>query len=258
MRSWEIRISWNPHYRLVVIYAKRFPVPLCSITLSHPTPLFIFHQKFYICQRFLSVIVYNNLLPMMQDYSLYELQELFRKIAGGDTTAFKELFDAYKQKLYAAACKVAKSTDAAEDIVQEIFARIWENRSILKEVENPSAYIFTVAYHESFRYLKKVSSDQKLYEALRKRIKILEEGPEKKLELKETQQQIAHAIDELPPQRQLIYKLSREEGLSYKEIADKLHISPLTVKKQLQLALRNIRTVLSKMTFLLLLFIFIH
>ncbi len=183
---------------------------------------------------------------MMQNYSLHELQILFNQIAEGNATAFKELFDAFRQKLYAGAFKITKSADAAEDIVQEIFIRIWGNRLCLKEVENPSAYIFTIAYHESFRYLKKVAADQKLYESIRKRMKVADNKTEEWIEVKETEQIIHYLINKLPTQRQLIYKLSREEGLSYKEIGDRLHISSLTVKKQLQLALRNIRSGLSK------------
>lgn len=195
---------------------------------------------------------------MMQDYSLHELKVLFEQINGGDRTAFRNLFDAYSQRLYAAACKVTKSTYEAEDIVQEIFTIIWEKRVSLTEIENPEAYIFTIAYHESFRYLKKVSSDQKLYESLKNRIKTTNNKTEEWLEVKETQQLIDEAVGALPSQRQLIYKLSREDGLTYKEIAGRLNISPLTVKKQLQLALRSIRSVLTKMTLLLVLILFIH
>lgn len=195
---------------------------------------------------------------MMQDYSLYELQELFKQIAKGDAAAFKALFDVYKKKLYAAACKITKSTDTAEDIVQEIFARMWEKRLQLTDIEDPAAYIFTIAYHESFRYLKRVSTDRQLYESLRLRMKTEDNKTEEGIEVKETQEIVNHVIEELPSQRQLIYKLSREEGLSYKEIAERLHISPLTVKKQLQLALRNIRSGLSKSASLLILFFFIR
>lgn len=183
---------------------------------------------------------------MNQGVTLYDLKRVFQCIAESDAIAFRELFDAYRQRLYAGALKITKSADAAEDIVQEIFTRIWENRLCLKEVEDPSAYIFTVAYHESFRYLKKVAADQKLYESVRKRMKVADNKTEEWIEVKETEQIIHHLINELPTQRQLIYKLSREEGLSYKEIGDRLHISSLTVKKQLQLALRNIRSGLSK------------
>lgn len=192
---------------------------------------------------------------MNQGFTLYDLKSVFQCIADGDAVAFRELFDAFRKKLYAGAFKITKSADAAEDIVQEIFTRIWENRCCLKEVEDPAAYIFTIAYHESFRYLKRVAADQKLYESVRRRMKTSDNKTEEWLEVKETEQIVHHLINELPTQRQLIYKLSREEGLSYKEIADRLHISSLTVKKQLQLALRNIRSGLSKIGPLLALFL---
>lgn len=195
---------------------------------------------------------------MKQDYSVNELHILFKLISQGDTAAFKELFEAYRGKIHAAVYKVAKSAHAAEDIVQEIFTRIWENRLHLPGIDNPSAYIFTIAYHESFRYLKKVSADQKLYESLKTRIKILDNKTEEWMEVEETQRVINQVIEALPPQRQLIYKLSRENGLSYKEIAVRLHISSLTVKKQLQLALRNIRTGLAKIRPLLMLLFFVR
>lgn len=195
---------------------------------------------------------------MKQDYSVNDLQILFKLVSKGDTAAFKELFEAYRGRLCAAAYQVAKSTDAAEDIVQEIFTRIWENRLHLCEIDNPSAYVFTIGYHESFRYLKKVSQDQKLFEALKSRIKIMDNHTEEWMEVTETQRIIDQVIEALPPQRQLIYKLSREGGLSYKEIAGRLHISSLTVKKQLQLALRNIRAGLSKIRPLLFLLFLIR
>lgn len=195
---------------------------------------------------------------MKQEYSVNDLQLLFKLVSKGDTRAFKELFEAYRDRLYVAAYKVAKSEDVAEDIVQEIFTRIWENRLHLPEIDNPSAYIFTIAYHESFRYLKKTSADRKLYESLKNRIKMIDNKTEEWMEVAETQRIIDQMIDALPPQRQLIYKLSREGGLSYKEIAGQLHLSSLTVKKHLQLALRNIRTGLSKIKSLLVLLLFIH
>jgi len=195
---------------------------------------------------------------MKQDYSVDDLHILFELVSRGDTVAFKKLFETYRGRLHAAAYKVAKSADAAEDIVQEIFTRIWENHLHLAAIDNPSAYIFTIAYHESFRYLKKVSADQKLYESLKSRIKIMDNKTEEWMEIKETQQAIDQAVEALPPQRQLIYRLSRENGLSYKEIAVRLHISSLTVKKQLQLALRNIRTGLAKSRPLLVLLFFIR
>jgi|SRR5690625_2959910 len=188
---------------------------------------------------------------MEQKVPLQKQKLLFERIAEGDALAFRELFNLFKGRLYAAALKVTKSKHAAEDIVQEVFVSLWEGRSNLNNVENPTSYIFTIAYNKSFRYLKKVAADAELYQSLRNNIKKTHNDVEEKLEAKTAQQFISQIIEKLPPRRKLIYKLSREKGLNYKQIAEQLDISPLTVKKQMAIALRSIRTGLAKMSTLL-------
>lgn len=188
---------------------------------------------------------------ILRSLLLNQQKALLCSVADGNVAAFKELFDIYRTGLYAAALKITKSPYAAEEIVQEIFTVLWESRSMLDKVEDPAAYIFTIAYHQSFRYLKKVAADTALYQALLNRAKDTHNETEEWLELKEVRQLIDHAVHALPPQRQLIYRMSRESGLSHRQIAEQLHISPLTVKKQLVLALRNIRSCLTRLAPLL-------
>lgn len=190
---------------------------------------------------------------MPRDLSLYDQKRLLERIAGGDIPAFRDLFDAYRDRLYAAAFKITKSAYAAEETVQEIFAAIWESRSGLRDVADPAAYIFTIAYNKSFRYLKKVAADKTMLASLSWLIKESQPKTSEWLELKESLELIDHAVEELPPQRQLIYRL-RQNGLSHKQIAEKLNISPLTVKKQLVLALRNIRSAVGKKAWLIIFF----
>ncbi|GAA4305233.1 RNA polymerase sigma-70 factor [Compostibacter hankyongensis] len=187
----------------------------------------------------------------MQNLAKYNPKALLRDVAAGNVSAFRTLFDMYRARLYAAALKITKSPYAAEEIVQEIFASLWERRACLADVDDASAYIFTVAYHQSFRYLKKVAADARLFQSLMIRLQEARNETEEQVEVNETRQLIDHAVRELPPQRQRIYKLSRENGLTHQQIASELRISPLTVKKQLVLALRNIRAVLLKVTPLL-------
>lgn len=191
---------------------------------------------------------------MLQSLSLQEQSALLKRVAGGDTAAFRILFDAYNRRIYAAALKMTKSTYGAEEIVQEIFASLWENRNNLQNVENPPAYIFTVAYNRTYRYLKKVAADTNMLQTLKLHIREYGNEIEDLLDMKETGELINHAVEKLPPRRKLIFKLSREEGLSHKEIADQLDISPLTVKKQMVMALRTIRASLSGVSPLLALF----
>lgn len=195
---------------------------------------------------------------MGKDNALDDQRSLLRRIAEGDIAAFRMLFDAYNARLYGSALKITKSPYAAEEIVQEIFACIWEHRSHLGEVDNPPAYIFTVAYNQSFRHLKKVAADSKLYQSLLSRAMPGHNETEEWLDLKETEKLINHAVEELPRQRKLIYKLSREKGLTHQQIAQRLNISPLTVKKQIVLALRNIRNGLADVAPMLAFFLFFY
>jgi len=188
--------------------------------------------------------------------SAYNERDLFRQVAGGDTAAFRTIFDAYRLRLYGAAFKLTKSDYAAEEIVQEIFTALWESRANLADVENPPAYIFTIAYNKTFRYLKKASNDQAFLATLARKGEGHSET-EEYLDVRESEAMINDAVKILPPQRKLIYKMSREQGMSHAEIAEELNISPLTVKKQVQLALQSIRETLAKTAPLLALF-FLH
>ncbi|NML21344.1 RNA polymerase sigma-70 factor [Pseudoflavitalea sp. G-6-1-2] len=192
----------------------------------------------------------------MSTLSIYEQQELFKKIAAGDIAAFRQLFDLYRLRLFAAALKITKSGYAAEEIVQEIFTALWESRSNLENVENPPAYIFTVAYNKTFRFLKKTAGDNARLQALMKRAEDRDNHTEEWIDVRESQQILEFAIRQLPTKRQLIYRLSREEGLSYEQIAERLHLSKLTVKKQMALALQNLRSIVSKHSPLIALFLF--
>ncbi len=192
----------------------------------------------------------------MTSVPAYNEKDLFLQVSEGDVTAFRTVFDAYRLRLYGAAFKLTKSEYASEEIVQEIFTALWESRANLANVENPPAYIFTIAYNKTFRYLKKVSNDQAFLQSLARK----GEGhsdTEEYLDVKESEGLINDAVKDLPPQRKLIYKMSREQGLSHQQIAEELHISPLTVKKQVSLALQAIRENLAKTAPLLALF-FLH
>jgi RNA polymerase sigma-70 factor (ECF subfamily) len=191
-----------------------------------------------------------------QALSEHDQKILFRRIAQGDIEAFRNLFDAYRTRLYAVALKITKSSYGAEEIVQEIFVSLWEGRPNLAKVDNPSAYIFTIAYNKSFRFLKRVAADSVLYDSLRLGVELARNETEEWLNVKETNEFIDRAIEELPPQRQLIFKLSRERGLTHKEIAHQLDISPLTVKKQMALALHYLRSILARTAPVLAFFLF--
>ncbi|MBO9631482.1 MAG: RNA polymerase sigma-70 factor [Chitinophagaceae bacterium] len=189
----------------------------------------------------------------MSALSQYELQTLFNQVANSDVAAFRQVFDLYNKRLFAAVLKLTKSGYAAEELVQEIFTSVWESRDHLQNLDNPSAYIFTIAYNKTFRFLKKVSSNDARLNMLMKRAEEQHNPTEEWFDMREAQLIVEHAIRQLSPQRQLIYRMSREEGLSYEQIAAALNISKFTVKKQMAVSLKQLRKIVSQRSPLILL-----
>jgi RNA polymerase sigma-70 factor (family 1) len=180
-------------------------------------------------------------LPFDNDIKL-----LFTAIANGDAEAFKLLFDQYRVKMYAVAFKWAKSKYAAEEITQDIFIGLWIGRLQLKNVQNPEAYLYTVAYHKISRHLKKESNQAKILKLAVWIPNAHSNETEETIIANDSARHINTAVEQLSPQKKLIYKLSKQHGKSYAEIAEALHVSPNTVKSQLVKAVKFIRHYLEK------------
>lgn len=140
------------------------------------------------------------------------------------------------------------SVEVAEEVVSEVFVKIWNSRTSLQNVKNIEAYLFTAVKNQSLNYRDKVEissvyvSVEKLPE-LTDMIDVFD--PEQALEFQELQHNINIAIDTLSPQCKAIFKLIREDGLRYKEVADILNISWRTVETQFMRALKKLDTALS-------------
>lgn len=175
-----------------------------------------------------------------------------QRIAQGDEAAFRIIFDYYKGRFYAAAIKMTRSADMAEEIVQEVFVTLWLRRSVLASVETPASYLFTIVYNNIYAHFKKLALEKRMKQGVSERINESECPTEDRLIDKENQQLLQSLIQQLPPQQQSVYKLSKLEGLSRNEIAERLHISPNTVKNHLQEAVKFIRIHFNKAISLLL------
>lgn len=170
----------------------------------------------------------------------------WQKVAEGDETAFRKIFHSYNERLLPFVLKMVKDETTAEEIVQDTFIKIWENRVSIASMDNPAGYIFTISTNRTLNYLKKTANDARLREKLWLRVKDEQNDAEELLSFKESSELIKGLVELLPPQRKLIYTLSKEEGLNYDEIAAQLKISRHTVKNQLVDALRFLRTELKK------------
>lgn len=153
---------------------------------------------------------------------------------------FAGIFKTYECRLYALAFKMTKSDLYAKDIIQEVFLKLWEHRASIHSIDNIEAWLYRLTENKVIDFLRKAAADGRLKEALWSKLPAHPEM-EHGMEVKEYSYIIQKAIDQLPPQRKLIYYLNREEGLNYQQIANELHISRHTVKNQLSTALQSIR-----------------
>lgn len=169
-------------------------------------------------------------------------KDLFVRIANGDEAAFTIVFHHYNRRIYPFVLKMIKSDFLAEEIVQDVFTKLWDKRHHLSQVNSPQSYIFTMATNRTLDQMKKISNEARLIKELTGAMeRLCNNEIEEWFDGRQSEKLIHEAVSHLPKQRQLIYKLSRNEGKSYKQIAEELGISPSTVKNQLIEAVRSIK-----------------
>jgi RNA polymerase sigma-70 factor (family 1) len=167
---------------------------------------------------------------------------------------FTAIFREQEYKLYTLALRLTKSDQYAKDIVQEVFMKLWEHRERMHQIENVEAWLYRVTENKVVDFLRKASADNRLKSAIWHNLQEILNDTGSAVEAKEFNSFIQKAIEQLPPQRKIIYKLNREKGLNYQEIADELHISRHTVKNQLHESAKFIRNFLSGLISLILFF----
>lgn len=154
---------------------------------------------------------------------------------------FNELFREYEHPLYLFAFKLLKSDVAAQDIIQDVFLKLWLIRDKISEIKSISSFLYKLTENKVIDHLRATASDQKKRQALWSRLRqSQEENVGTYLETKEYHTVIQQAIEQLPPQRRAVYLLSTAEDKARKEVAALLDISPHTVKNQLAKAIENI------------------
>lgn len=160
---------------------------------------------------------------------------------------FNAIFDKYKSRIYAYVLAISKSEYVAEEITQEIFIKIWVARDQLDEIKNLDGYIFKIAKNLSLNYLRKIAYNESMSsELVRLATRDGSSSAETKFNLFEYNKLINEAVNSLSPQRKLVYKLSREQELSYDEIALELKLSKNTVKNHHLTAIGVVRSFLVK------------
>lgn len=157
-------------------------------------------------------------------------------MAKGDDKAFAALFYAYYNQLAEYVLKIIDAPEVAADIVQDVFVKVWMMRQELEKIDNFTGYLFILTRNYTYNCLKKIARDRKREQRYAQEAN----EPAAAADKQEQLSLLERAVAQLPAQQQKAYMLSRQQGLRHKEIATRMGISPETVKKHLQLALKAI------------------
>jgi RNA polymerase sigma-70 factor (family 1) len=166
-----------------------------------------------------------------------------------DEVAFATLFKLFYPKLVDFSVRIVHSKEHGEEIVSDVFVTIWQNRKSIEKINHVQAYLYSSVRNSSLNFIKaRHLHTEGLPETHDTDIRYFAHqsfDPEKELELQELQVQMRSAIESLPLQCKAVFKLIKEDGLKYKEVADVLHISTRTVETQLVRALKRLESVMS-------------
>lgn len=170
---------------------------------------------------------------------------LIRKIKQSNSHAFKYLMNKYFKELADFAYQYVKSPHTSKDIVQDVFAYIWEQRVSWEPTESLKLYLYQAVKNKALNYKRNNKTERKYIKAY------IEERGKKKVypkkwdESDQFKKDVQHAIQNLPHRARMAYKLHRRDGLTYKEIAKVMDISHKTVESQISRALKILRKQLS-------------
>jgi RNA polymerase sigma-70 factor (ECF subfamily) len=181
----------------------------------------------------------------MSSHKPYDEKEILELLGQGSQYAFTRLFDHYSGQILNTAFRFLKSRELAEEVVQEVFLKVWIKREDLARTDNFQAYLFTMARNQVFDGIKLIAKEAATKIEFARGVQQVS-GADHPLIEKQYQELLHEAVDLLPPQQKQVFNLAKIEGLSHQAIAEQLHISRLTVKTHMAKALQNIRQSLQR------------
>lgn len=162
-------------------------------------------------------------------------------LADGSELAFAQVFDQYQSRVFGVALGLLKSRELAKDVVQEVFFQVWDRRTMFADVRNMEAYIYGMAKHHTLRHLRTNAATIIAHYRFSADIEPAENNIERMITGQYYEHLIQLVVDKLPPQQKKVFMLSRVDGLSHDDIAQKLQISNRTVNNHINAAVKFIR-----------------
>lgn len=170
------------------------------------------------------------------------LKAISLEIADGDQRSFRVLFHHFAGRLTVFAQSMLGTKEAATEVVDDVWVRIWKNRVTLPQVENLRVYLYTATKNTALNYLSRKATSMVTEPFNDINVQLRDEHcPEQQMITQEIFSKIHAAVQDLPPRAKIIFKLVREDGLKYREVAEILKISENTVDAQMVIAVKKIK-----------------
>jgi RNA polymerase sigma-70 factor (ECF subfamily) len=177
----------------------------------------------------------------MQQTNHRDERELIHRLAKDEEAAFAEIYKRYAESLAGFAASKLFCLEDAQDVIHDIFVKLWTDRKEIKISSNLKTYLFTIARYRIIDKIRQNITREDYAAMLQSLTQVYEPNVEQQLAVKELKRTIEQSLDELSPNVKRVYCLSREENLSTLEIAQKLGLSEQTVKNQLSTALKHLK-----------------
>jgi RNA polymerase sigma-70 factor (ECF subfamily) len=180
-------------------------------------------------------------------YNLKQDYLLQNQVSQGNQQAFTTLFDRYHPRLFHFIVNLVKSREVAEELVMDVFLKLWLSRDMISTIDNFDGFLFKIAYNKSIDFFRAAAKDKTVADIIWERMEIPAQSyADAPLLMQEYENKLREAIDLLPPKRRKVFDMSREEGLSHGEIAETLGISKNTVANTIVEAKQFIKSYLEK------------
>jgi RNA polymerase sigma-70 factor (ECF subfamily) len=184
-------------------------------------------------------------------------KSILKRLKAGDVAAIDAIYLSYNKKLYSFTFSLLKDHNESEDLIQDVFVTLWEKRDQINPDLKFENYLFTICYNSARKFFRRKNIEYKVKDYLLKNSPESIPETENTVIYNELMDMVERAVEKLPPRRKLVFKLSRQEYMQIKEIAESLSISSRTAESHLTKALSFIKKELEKASLLFLLYFYL-